>query len=125
MLVNRECNHPTCGSKCRRLVKQKPRRRPIRHYSKKRQKENRTYSKESKDFLNDRPLCEIRSPVCTGKSQGVNHKAGRIGKNLMDITKWEASCNPRNVYCEDHPIWAIENGHKESRLKTVQKGILS
>lgn len=34
----------------------------------------------------------------------------------MDESKWEPSCNPCNTYCEDHPEWAIENGHKESRL---------
>jgi hypothetical protein len=111
------CKHPTCSGECRRPPKPKPSRKRIARFSLKRQKINRSYSKESKQFLTENPICVIQSPDCTGKAQGVNHKKGRIGKNLMDKSTWEPSCNPCNVYIEDHPLWGIENGHKVSRLK--------
>lgn len=110
----KECNHPTCGEICRRPKKEKKRYR-IQPYSKKRKQVNILYDAQSRKYRKDHPKCAINSPVCTGRTQGVNHKKGR-GRHLLDETTWEPACNPCNVYCEDHPQWAIDNGHKESRL---------
>ena len=89
--------------------------KPIANFSEKRKKVNVIYDAESRRFRKDNPDCVIKSPNCTGRTQGVNHKKGR-GKYLLDKSTWEPSCNSCNVYCEDHTNWAIDNGHKESRL---------
>lgn len=112
--MSRECNHPTCGDKCRRPKKEKKIYR-LQPYSKTRKELNKVYDPEAKQFRKDNSICAINSPVCTKVTQGVNHKKGR-GKYLMDKSTWEPACNPCNGYCEDHTEWAIENGHKESRL---------
>lgn len=86
----------------------------IATYSKKRQAVNKLYDPLAKKFREENPKCAIKSPVCTKRTQGVNHKKGR-GKYLLDVSTFEPACNACNTYCEDHPLWAIENGHKELR----------
>jgi hypothetical protein len=87
----------------------------IAMYSKKRKVINRDYDKEAKEFRENHPDCEIRSPVCTGHTQGVHHKKGR-GQYLLAKEFWAGACNPCNVYIEDHPVWAREHGHKLSKF---------
>jgi hypothetical protein len=112
--MSRQCNHPTCGETCRRPKKEKKRCR-LRPYSLKRQAINKVYNPEARQFVKNNPKCAINSPNCTGRTQGVHHKKGR-GSYLMDKSTWIPACNPCNDYCEDHSQWAIDNGHKESRL---------
>jgi hypothetical protein len=88
----------------------------MRRFSKKREKINRQYNKKAKQFREDHPYCEIKSPVCTGQTQGVHHKRGRMGSLLMDETFWMAARNRCNGYVEDNDSWARENGFKLSRL---------
>ena len=87
----------------------------IATYSCKRKEENKIYDAESKEYRKQNPECAIKSPICTGRTQGVNHKKGR-GKYLLDKSTWESACNPCNWYCEQNHQWAVDNGHKESRL---------
>ena len=61
--------------------------------------------------------CQIKSPVCTGKAQGANHKQKRSPKNMLDKKNLERSCNACNRYVETHVEWAKENGHSVSRFK--------
>lgn len=91
----------------------KPKKR--KPYSDKRQQLNRLYDAEARQYRKEYPECAINSPNCTGKTQGVHHVKGR-GKHLMDKQFWKPACNPCNVYVEDHHEWAVENGHKKSRL---------
>jgi hypothetical protein len=112
--MSRECNHPTCGETCRRPKKEKKIYR-LRPYAVRRMEENKIYNAEAKEFKINNPICAINSPVCIKRTQGVNHKKGR-GDHLMDKDTWEPACNPCNQYCEDNTQWAIDNGHKESRL---------
>jgi hypothetical protein len=115
------CNHKTCeGESCRR-PKKKLVRKPVRKVSRKREKINRTYSTLSKQFVEDNPYCAIKSPECTGRTQGPHHKRGRIGKALTDFKHCIPACNPCNLYVEVHDKWARENGFKESRLNPVLK----
>lgn len=110
------CKHPCCpdAGPCRKAKKLDSKFRTNR-YSAKRQVVNRAYSIESKDFLKERPKCEIQSPVCTGFSEGVHHKKGR-GKFLQDQSTWMSACNRCNQYIEEHDQWARDNGFKTSRL---------
>ena len=87
----------------------------IRRVSKKRQKVDRIYSKEAKTFREENENCAIRSPRCTGRTEGVHHVRGR-GIYLLDKTTWKPACNACNLYVEDNHKWAVDNGHKESRL---------
>lgn len=68
-----------------------------------------------RSFLKEKPICKIRSEVCTGKATCIHHTAGRGMERLMDMNSWEASCDPCNKYVEKHDQWARDNGHKISR----------
>lgn len=56
------------------------------------------------------PWCQVRSPVCTGREQGVHHlhKAGQGGSE--DRSNFLLSCNRCNTHIEDNPDWAKANG---------------
>lgn len=73
--------------------------------------------KQNKELRAKVGKCQINSPVCTGKADGVHHQQKREGKNLTDLTKKKVSCNPCNDYVEKHPQWAIKNGHSISKHK--------
>jgi len=92
-------------------------KKPIARQSEKRKTEQPKYKKIVKEMLAQNPNCEIKSPVCTGKAQGLNHKQKRSPKNLLDKANLERSCNACNLYIEEHPDWAQENGHQISRFK--------
>lgn len=70
-----------------------------------------------KNFLKEKPYCEIRSPVCTSEATAVHHTAGRGMNHLMDTNTWEACCSACNTYVEEHDGWAKANGHKYSKHK--------
>lgn len=109
------CKHATCEGECRR-PKQKKLRTPVRKVSKKMAKINREYSKLSKKFIEENPSCAIKSPDCTGVTQGVHHPYGRLGDHLMKVEEFIPACNPCNTYVESHDRWARDNGFKKSRL---------
>lgn len=124
--MTKNCKHSTCeGEYCRRPPKPKPRRIPIRKYSKKRSKDNRSYSALRKEFLSEHPECEARLKMCRGEATDIHHMAGRVGDNLLDTDTWLAVCRPCHLWIEAHPEQSKELGLSESRLKTkVQKGVL-
>lgn len=108
------CKHASCGEVCKYPPKEKKKYR-IKPYSDKRKAVNVIYDAEARRFRKDNPNCVIKSPNCTGRTQGVHHKKGR-GKYLLDKSTWLPACNPCNHYVEANHQWAIDNGHKESRL---------
>jgi hypothetical protein len=73
------------------------------------------YKKKSKDFRESNPICQIKSPVCTGQTNGVHHKAGKIGDLLNDEKYWMAACNPCNGWIEDNDAEARKLGFKISK----------
>lgn len=111
----KECNHPTCGSKCRREKKVK-RRKPIRHFSVKRERINREYSRKRKEFLKDGDLCELRTPVCANMATCIHHVRGRV-LNLMNKKTWKKSCQPCNNWVEQNHAKATRMGLKKSKFK--------
>lgn len=75
------------------------------------------YTPEAKKFREENPVCAIKSPVCTGKTQGVHHSKGKIGKLLLDKKYWMAACNPCNDWIESDDAEARERGFKISKFK--------
>lgn len=69
-----------------------------------------------RSFLKEKPICEIKSPVCTSEATCIHHTAGRGMDHLMDTNTWEASCSACNLFVETNDKWARESGHKISRL---------
>lgn len=96
-------------------IKTKP--QPIAKVSEKRKEINKEYKKISKAKMKVDDRCKVKSPVCTGKAQGQNHKQKRSPKNLIDINNLENSCNACNQYIENNTEWAKNNGHLISRFK--------
>lgn len=111
----KECKHPTCSDKCRREKKVK-RRKPIRHFSVKRERINREYSRKRKEFLKDGDLCEARLEGCSGVAKEIHHRRGRVGKNLLDTGTWLRVCRSCHTQLENAPLMAKEKGLSESRL---------
>lgn len=104
----------------RRLKAAKPKKKVGRKmFSQKRTELNKEYKKQSKLFLATHPICQIQAPGCTGKAQGVHHKAGRVGKMLMNIIFWLSACNHCNLWIETHDKEAREKGFKVSKFKKV------
>ena len=97
--------------------KKKPVKQPIKKFykirpaSKKRAKENKTYSTQARpEYLAEHPTCEIQVAGCTYEATEVHHKKGRIGKLLTDKTYFCAACHNCHVWAELNPIEAKEKG---------------
>lgn len=92
-------------------------KKPIKKVSDKRKEENKTYKKQVKSAVKKDPRCKIKSPVCTGKAQGLHHLQKRSPKNLTNPKNQVSACNACNLYIEENPIWARNNGFTISRFK--------
>lgn len=114
------CNHPTCdGPLCRRPKKEPKPVKPIAKMSAKRKVEQRQYSKGVSEAIAADPFCKVKSPVCTGKAQGQNHKQKRSPKNWLLPENRENCCNACNLYIELNKDWAEKNGHFISRFSKL------
>jgi hypothetical protein len=67
-------------------------------------------------FLSTRPFCRIKSVVCTSAATIVHHLKGRTPKVILDEHYWCEACPSCNLYVEEHPDWAMENGFKISKF---------
>ena len=127
-MASLECKHPTCsGATCRRPKKEKKmyvlkrtplKKKPytIRKVAPKRAEINKEYKEKSAAFRKANPKCQIQSPECTGKTEGVHHMKGKTSHELLiDETYWMAACNRCNQYVESHDEWARANGFKLSK----------
>ena len=85
--------------------------------SRKRNVEKKQYKKIVDEKIKKDPRCKIKSPVCTSKAQGGDHKQKRSPKNYADPENIVPACNACNLYKEEHPEWAKANGHSISRFK--------
>ena len=114
------------------------RKKPIRRVSKKRSGEMRKYSALRKQFLADRPICEMfckeygwrwHSPgryempplralytaerllaMGAPASTDVHHRKGRYGGNYLNVDSWSALSRTAHQWIHDHPSWGRENG---------------
>lgn len=115
---HKPCSHPCCPDTgpCRK-AKPKPRRKPIRKYSKKRAKENRIYGKERKKELQEGDECIAKLPGCKWFASDLHHPSGRVGKKLLEVKKSKKVCRNCHDVIERNPEMAKQLGLSESRLK--------
>lgn len=114
---NRYCK--TCWSK--KNSSSKPiatkKRKPIAPRSRKKQEEDREYSVLRKGFLYYHQHCQAQlQNICTRHATDVHHKAGRIGKNYLDVRTWLAVCRSCHMWIEEHPKEAKELGYSQSKI---------
>lgn len=119
-IQNKQCFHAACGKECLRRPKPKKKRNLIAKFSKKRQKDNRTYSALRKQFLELNPNCQGLLAGCTGQATDVHHSRGRCGNSYLDTATWVAVCRLCHSQIETQPIMAKELGLSKSRLSINQ-----
>jgi hypothetical protein len=101
--------------KAKAKKKEPGKKKYIRHRTPKKAKEYRTLGKLYGPYLEEHPVCAIESPVCTYRSETVNHKAGRGEDEVLDQETWEPACSACNLWIEANDGWAQQRGHKISR----------
>jgi 5-methylcytosine-specific restriction endonuclease McrA len=114
-MLNKQCNHPCCGAKCRK-VRAPKKRTPIRNFSTKREKLNREYRKITLEMMEKSDRCELSTPDCTGKMEGLDHLQKRSPSNLIKRENLKRSCNACNLWKERNPVAAKEMGISISRF---------
>ena len=72
------------------------------------------------EFLKKRPLCEAKMQGCTGRSECVHHKNGRLKDNILNEKTWMAVCKNCNRVIEEQDALAREKGFKKSKFQTVK-----
>ena len=85
--------------------------------SEKRKVIDKEYKKIKTEMLKKDDRCKIKSPVCTGKAESLNHTQKRSPKNLIELGNLKGCCISCNGYLESHDDWARQNGHTISRFK--------
>lgn len=121
--MSKQCNRPGCpfpvfgGGYCKihQYLRKDKKKKPIRQYSKKRSKENRTYSTQRKQFLEDKE-CVAKLEGCTGVATDVHHTEGRVGDGFLDVGTWKALCRNCHKIVEHNPLLAKSLGLSKSRL---------
>lgn len=88
------------------------RRVPIRTRSQKLARLQRVYSKLRRDFLIENPWCAVGGEEATE----VHHRAGRVGADLLDVSRWLPVCHTHHVQITENPAWAIEKGYSLPRI---------
>ena len=78
-------------------------RKPIPKFSKKREKENREYTIKRLQFLAQPENLRCFIDGCNKRADTIEHSAGRIGKNFLDVTTWRPCCNEHNLELERNP----------------------
>lgn len=87
-------------------------RKPIRSRSQKRQKQESTYSKKRKSFLEEHPYCEVPVPgICQHKATDVHHVDGRVEDDLTNEEGFKAACRKCHMWVHDNPEAARELGY--------------
>lgn len=82
--------------------------------------DKKEYKKIVKEMLSENSRCELKTPVCTGIAQGLHHQKKR-GMNLLNKKFLKRSCNPCNLYVEEHPDYAMEHGLSISKHAVEKK----
>lgn len=90
-------------------------RKPIKQVSKKLKAAQQEYRTKAIAFKKANPVCQAGLSGCLVHTSEVHHKAGRIGKLLLDETKWLAICSKCHAYITEHSKEAIELGLSQRR----------
>lgn len=89
----------------------------IPQVSEKRKIEQLKYSVLRTEFLGkpENKICFIDG--CNRKSNTIEHRAGRWGKNYLDTTTWAGCCSEHNIELENNPELA-----KKYQLSKIHGG---
>jgi len=98
-----------------RKDKSKPYKIPV--MSAKRKEVQKEYKKIVLEKINKDDRCKIKSEVCTGKAEGLDHLQKRSPSNMTKEDNLIQCCNACNLYKELNPVWATNNGFSISRFK--------
>jgi hypothetical protein len=90
---------------------------PIKKVAEKMAKKLDAYAERRRAFLHNK-RCAV-FPVL--KATEIHHKAGRIGKMLLNEKYWLAVSRKGHVEIEMNPAWAEKMGFKISRLTELPK----
>lgn len=90
----------------------KPAQGNIKPRSNKRAGEEREYARRRKKYLLMHPDCER----CGKPATEIHHRAGRIGKLLINVMYFMAVCPDCHHWIEEHPIESKEKGYSINRL---------
>jgi hypothetical protein len=101
------------------VKKEKPKAKPIKPRSDKRAKQERLYSKQRKEYLEENPICRFEG--CNLEATSTHHPEGRIGHRLNDKDKFIGLCMEHHEYIERNPNFAKANGYSLSRLQPLNK----
>lgn len=82
----------------------------IKTATKKRQKQNRAYTKVKKKFLTDNPTCQANLEGCTHVATDLHHIGGRTGENLLKVEDFAALC--RNCHDIIHKKMSAKQAKK-------------
>ena len=94
-------------------------RKPIPKFSKKREKENREYTIKRLQFLAQPENLRCFIEGCNNKADTIEHSAGRIGKNFLDVTTWRPCCNFHNLELERNS--ELSEKYQVSKISGKQK----
>lgn len=103
-------------------VKSKPEKEPTKPIAKvadKRKEVNKEYHKIVKEMLKENPWCEIKETGCEKISTGLHHQKKRTPDTILDKRFLIRSCNNCNLWCELHPLEAIEKEYSISKFAPV------
>lgn len=85
--------------------------KPIPKRTKKREKQEREYSRLRNEFLEQNKHCAR----CNKKATQVHHVAGRVGGLLTDVTNFLPVCSPCHIWITENSKEAIELGLSKRR----------
>ena len=94
-------------------------RKPIPKFSKKREKENSEYTIKRLQFLAQPENLRCFIEGCNNKADTIEHSAGRIGKNFLDVTTWRPCCNFHNLELERNS--ELSEKYQVSKISGKQK----
>ena len=93
--------------------------KPIPKFSKKREKENLEYTIKRLQFLAQPENLRCFIEGCNNKADTIEHSAGRIGKNFLDVTTWRPCCNFHNLELERNS--ELSEKYQVSKISGKQK----
>lgn len=96
-------------------VAQKKKRSYIAPISEKKAKELVEYRKLRDEYMKAHRVCEVKSEVCTGKSEDLHHRKPRA-YHLTDVSVFLATCRQCHEKIERDDSWARKKGFKLNHL---------
>ena len=77
--------------------------KPISKVSEKRKKEQKEYTIKRLQFLSQPENFRCFIDGCNARATTIEHTAGRVGKNYLDVSTWKPCCLKHNLELENNP----------------------